>query len=176
MKKLLVIITATLCLQAYAQKTIKSGSREHMAQMEQRLRQLEQQVEVLARAKNDIYRQLDQLNADIYEQKQNTQRALEKATISGTEVDKKIAIAKKEIVDEISTKVSKIVAASASSTSQGNYTTNGNQVGYEHVVQPGETISQIAAAYGVTTKSIMRANNIKDARLLRAGTTLFIPE
>ena len=48
--------------------------------------------------------------------------------------------------------------------------------GYEHVVQPGETLSEIAAAYKVTIPAIVRANGLKNADSIRAGQTLFIPE
>ncbi len=51
----------------------------------------------------------------------------------------------------------------------------GGGVGYEHTVQPGETLSAIAAAYKVSVKSIMDANNLKDPNHLRQGQQLFIP-
>jgi LysM repeat protein len=44
-----------------------------------------------------------------------------------------------------------------------------------YVVQAGDTLSGIAAQYGVTTQAIMQANNITDARVIRAGTRLIIP-
>ena len=172
----ILLFSALLCTHLSARTALKGTSKDQMASVEQRLRVLEQQVEVLINSKNDIYMQLDNLNAELYNQKQNVQKTLANANAKTADVDKKIAIAKVEIITEISSKVSKIIAANSSSTSQGNYKSTGQQVGYEHVVQPGETISQIAAAYGVTTKSIMQANNIKDARLVRAGKTIFVPE
>jgi LysM repeat protein len=44
-----------------------------------------------------------------------------------------------------------------------------------HVVQPNETIGAIALLYGTTVDAIMKANNIADPRLIRAGQTLIIP-
>jgi len=48
--------------------------------------------------------------------------------------------------------------------------------GYEHTVKPGETLSAIAAAYKVTSKAIIDANDLKNPDRLHAGQTLFIPE
>lgn len=53
---------------------------------------------------------------------------------------------------------------------------SGSPTGYEHVVQPGETLSAIAAAYGVSASVIAQENNISDPTKLRAGQKLFIPE
>ncbi|WP_246164177.1 LysM peptidoglycan-binding domain-containing M23 family metallopeptidase [Blastochloris sulfoviridis] len=43
------------------------------------------------------------------------------------------------------------------------------------VVKSGETIASLARRYGVSSKAIMSANNIADARLVRAGQRLVIP-
>lgn len=44
-----------------------------------------------------------------------------------------------------------------------------------HVVQPGESLGQIAARYGMTGSDILRANQITDPNLVLAWTTLLIP-
>ncbi len=44
-----------------------------------------------------------------------------------------------------------------------------------HVVQPGDTLSGIAQAYGVDTAAIMSANNIANGNQLRVGQKLTIP-
>lgn len=44
-----------------------------------------------------------------------------------------------------------------------------------HAVKPGETIATIAKTYGVTGQRILEANNLPDARALRAGQTIVIP-
>lgn len=45
----------------------------------------------------------------------------------------------------------------------------------EHVVQRGETLGRIAAAYGVTVADLIAANNIANANLIRVGQRLVIP-
>jgi LysM repeat protein len=90
---------------------------------------------------------------------------------------------KQEIVDKLSTKITQIVSSSKSSGSssakkQGSKksSSSGSQTGYEHEVKPGETLSAIAAAYGVSSKTILDNNEIKDPNRLRVGQKLFIPE
>lgn len=45
-----------------------------------------------------------------------------------------------------------------------------------HDLQPGETLTKVAATYGVTVADLEKANNITDPTKIRAGTTLAIPE
>lgn len=44
-----------------------------------------------------------------------------------------------------------------------------------HVVRRGETVSGIAARYGVSTDLLMSSNRLARARSLQVGTTLYIP-
>lgn len=44
-----------------------------------------------------------------------------------------------------------------------------------HVVKAGETLSSIAAAYGVTVSNLIRYNGITNPNLVRPGQTLRIP-
>ncbi len=45
----------------------------------------------------------------------------------------------------------------------------------DHRVRPGQTLSSIARRYGVSTRALARANNMKTTDILRAGRTLRIP-
>lgn len=44
-----------------------------------------------------------------------------------------------------------------------------------HVVQPGDTLFEIAQRYGVTVNDLVQANGIDDPRTLRVGQVLIIP-
>jgi LysM repeat protein len=44
-----------------------------------------------------------------------------------------------------------------------------------HVVQPGESLSLLAAQYEVSEKAIMDINNITDPNVIREGETFLIP-
>ena len=44
-----------------------------------------------------------------------------------------------------------------------------------HIVQPGETMSQIAAKYGLETKFLADSNRIYNYHLIKVGQLLYIP-
>ncbi len=46
---------------------------------------------------------------------------------------------------------------------------------FAHVVAPGETLSSVAAADGLTVDQLAAANGISSASQLVSGTTLMIP-
>jgi chromosome segregation ATPase len=82
---------------------------------------------------------------------------------------------RQEIVDSLSRKVSQIVSTPPAATGRTKSQRPVKNEGYEHVVQPGETLSAIAAAYKVKAADIIEANGLKSADQLRAGQKLFIP-
>jgi LysM repeat protein len=47
--------------------------------------------------------------------------------------------------------------------------------GQTHVVKSGETLSSIAAKYGVSPESLQGTNRIRDEKKLKVGQTLVIP-
>lgn len=79
---------------------------------------------------------------------------------------------RKEIVNKVATLVG---SSSGGGTSAGHSKGGSSQTGYEHVVEPGQTLSAIAAAYKVSMTSIKKANNLKSSTL-RSGQKLFIPK
>ncbi len=84
---------------------------------------------------------------------------------------------KKEIVDSLSQKIARLMQDSgASKAPAGQKKSTRSEYGYEHVVKPGETLSEIATAYGVSVTVIIRENALKDPNHLQAGQKLFIPE
>ena len=46
----------------------------------------------------------------------------------------------------------------------------------QYTVQPGDSLTRIAAKYGVTVDAISRANNISDPNLIQIGQKLIIPK
>lgn len=77
---------------------------------------------------------------------------------------------RKQIVSDLSHKVAAIVGSP--STSRG---ASASETGYEHIVESGQTLSAIAAAYKVSVSSIKKANNMK-SDTVRVGQKLFIPQ
>lgn len=84
---------------------------------------------------------------------------------------------KKEIYDDISKKISTILKTSApAARAAPSRPRSGSQSGIEHVVQPGESLSKIAAAYGVKMDVIVQENGLSDPGNIRVGQKLFIPD
>lgn len=78
---------------------------------------------------------------------------------------------RKQIVSDLSHKVAAIVGTSSSGGRSGGSA----ETGYEHVVESGQSLSAIAAAYKVSVSSIKKANNLKSDGI-RVGQKLFIPK
>lgn len=85
---------------------------------------------------------------------------------------------KKEIYDDISKKIATLLksAPTASGAARPAKPRSGSQTGIEHVVQPGETLSKIASAYGKKMQVIMDENGLKNADSIFVGQKLFIPD
>jgi len=82
---------------------------------------------------------------------------------------------KQELIDKLSAKITELVGRQSRSSGKRS-TRHYSDTGYEHVVKSGESLSEIATAYGVTVQAILDNNDIKNANMIRAGQKLFIPE
>ena len=86
----------------------------------------------------------------------------------------------KEIYDDISKKIASLLksapAAAPRSSASSSKPRSGSQSGIEHVVQPGESLSKIASAYGVKMDVIVAENGLSDPGNIRVGQKLFIPD
>ena len=83
---------------------------------------------------------------------------------------------KKEIYDDISKKVASLIRTPAPAAAAGRSSRSASQSGIEHVVQPGESLSRIASAYGVKMSVLVEVNNLKSPDSIYAGQKLFIPD
>jgi LysM repeat protein len=119
---------------------------------------------------------------DLAAQIQRLQTRLDELEARVARVDAAREKDKQELIDRLGAKISEIMARSAprsttaTTTPQKKPSQKAAMAGYEHEVKPGETLSAIAAAYGVSVKAILDNNDIKDPNRLRAGQKLFIPE
>jgi LysM repeat protein len=103
---------------------------------------------------------------------------------------------KKEITEDLAARVEKIAARqqaevqAARSASGGSGASAGPsrgagagaaaagpaRAGYEHKVERGQTLSEIARGYGKSLDVIMKANKISNPSSIRVGQVLFIPD
>jgi LysM repeat protein len=86
---------------------------------------------------------------------------------------------KKEITDDLVARIDKVVSRAGANTptvKPPSTTTSRSRTGYNHTVERGQTLSEIARGYGKSVDSIMKANNLKSATTIRPGQVLFIPD
>jgi LysM repeat protein len=75
---------------------------------------------------------------------------------------------RQEIVNTLSERMADVMTRQAQEQNRA-------EVGVEHVVKPGETLSEIAKAYGVATAALIQANSLANPDSIRVGQKLFIP-
>ena len=102
---------------------------------------------------------------------------------------------KREVTDDLAARVEKIAArqqpsearagraasavAPAAATPAAARSPNaagGKRGGYEHKVEKGQTLSEIAKGYNTTVDAIIKANKITNPSAIRVGQVLFIPD
>lgn len=155
---------------------------EDSRKLEGRIEGLEIEVERIGRSLETLRGEQSRLTSSQLQQIQSRLNDLE-ARIA--KVDAAREKDKQELIDRLSAKIAEIMArsaptsrggASGAATAQKKPSQKTAVAGYEHEVKPGETLSAIAAAYGVPVKVILDNNDIKDPNRLRVGQKLFIPE
>ncbi len=99
---------------------------------------------------------------------------------------------KKEIADDLAARIEKIAArqqaeiqavrssspGASAGVARGTGAAAAGQArsGYEHKVEKGQTLSEIARGYGKSVEAIMKANKITNPSTIRDGQVLFIPD
>ena len=88
-----------------------------------------------------------------------------------------------DLIGQLSQRVDRLEASAAArpsssggSGSSGGGVPGGTMTGVEHTVETGQTLSEIAKAYGVKMDTIIKVNNISNPSALRVGQKLFIPQ
>lgn len=177
----LALFGATGCVvDQQEQRSVMQQQREDSIMLEESLRRIRSRLDALESDMQRLSQQINNSNADLARANQS-QMAGFNATLD--EMQKRIRMVdaaresdKKEIVDSLSKKISAVLASqpsrSSATTTQKRSISN---EGYEHEVQPGETLSAIAKAYGVSSSDIIQANGLKSADVLRVGQKLFVP-
>jgi LysM repeat protein len=148
-------------------------SQTQLDTLQMEVRRLQARVDGMAQAQQDIYQDMDRLRSELAGSDQALDGRLDAVEQRLVQAEAAREQMKREIVDGITKQMSEMLrsarpAAPAASTRV--------EEGYEHVVQTGETLSEIAAAYGVSVAVIVRTNNLKNPDSIRVGQKLFIPE
>jgi len=144
-----------------------SALKAHVAKLENRVNDIEG-------ARRRMYEENDALRAEIKRESEKLRAELTAVQDLVKAVEKARARDRQKLVDEIVAILSKRVSVLL----REHQPAPAYQTGREHTVQQGETLSEIARAYGVTVKAIVRANKQlkSEATIIRPGQKLFIPE
>ena len=147
------------------QRTFEESTQRSRAQldaMERDQAQLNQRLATLEAGNAQLAREVASINDDL-------------KTLNGLVQQLQAARAtdRKEVVEEISKRMTALLQKQA----QSNRGSSGGPVtGMVHKVRPGETPSQIAAAYNVTTAVLIRVNNLDRPDRLKIDQEIIIPD
>lgn len=148
--------------------------RENELIFEERMRQLDGRLQTIEMEISRLDRLTVSMQAETASQQDSTTEYMDSRLLA---IEQKLSSLeasrvkdRQELIDTISKKIADLMAQTSGRTSQGS------GYGYEHIVQQGETLSEIASAYGASIKVIMRENNLNNPNHIRVGQKLFVPE
>lgn len=158
--------------------TIASQQRQEVAQTQGNVdrlsadvARLQARVEALAVVQQEIARQMEALEASSRQEDARTRDTVATLSQTVTALGEAQRNARQEIVDTMAKRVADMMAQTQKTSGSPRA-----ERGYEHVVQAGQTLSEIATAYKVKVQDIIKANRIENPNALKVGQKLFIPE
>jgi len=132
------------------------------------LTRLKEQVDGIASAQQDLYKEIESLKLSPLKDKEETKARLDEIERSLKAAEAGQKKLRDEIIDDLSGKMANILSAHTAGTRSGQ--------GGKHVIGPGETLSGIATTYKTDVNAIIKANDLKDPDNIKVGQTLIIPE
>lgn len=180
---LLVMASLALCAgcltplpnERYSEDRRRAEPADDPKQLHMEVEALRVQVELLEKAKNDLYDELAALRNSCEENHALSQTSLEtlRKDLAASTVDRERM--KSEIVSELAPKIQNAVSALRPPVQPARTSATHATEAREHTVQPGETLSAIASAYKSSIREILDLNKMKDANMIRPGQKLLIP-
>ena len=167
-----LLLGMSLCLSGCL--TPMMERQEEDARRQSEMEKLKADVYRLSERLNGVAAAQERLQADMQEFRKAAQGGNLQDRLAKIENDQKrseaaLASMRQDLVESLSKKMAQIMRVQAAATPAA-------ETGREHVVKPGESLSKIAAAYGVKPEAIVKANGLKNTHALRDGQKLFIPE
>ncbi len=170
------MLVATGCLAPYPEvpdpeqvrlRTEIGNLRQNVDRLQNRLDSVHQEQETLLRELDQLRRAARERDQTIIQTRTEADRRFQ-ALESAREADRQF------FIDEVTRRIAEHLTRTAAPTP--TRTTPRTERGRVHEVKPGETLSEIAAAYAVQVNAIVRANEIDNPDRLRVGQRLFIPD
>lgn len=160
---------------AEARRAEEARRTAEMRAIHDEIQQLQEQIDLLKQTNEVLGQELEKIQRQLREQ-ERFQTQLDELQRKIQALGKAREQDRDAIVEDISRKVSSMLEAGRAAAQAEKNRETGSDVGYEHVVQRGQTLSEIAKAYGVSQAVILKANRLKSANSIRVGQKLFIPE
>lgn len=132
---------------------------------------LEQRIDALESVREETYRQLDQIRHALRAIESDSARQRNELTAAIQAESSARDAMRADLTRSLSERIAEIMRTQVQPPAPLRA-----ESGYEHVVRQGETLSEIARAYGVSMNAIIRANRIERPDALRVGQKLFIPD
>jgi len=150
--------------EAMAERERRLAEEESRRQIQLSLEDTDTQVHTLRQEMNRMRGEINQAQAQDVQRLESRISRLEQQIQS---LDQQRAKDREEIISILSNRMAELMQQNRAASSSGG--------GRAHTVASGETLSAIAAAWGVSPQAIIRANNIQNPNVLRVGQTLTIP-
>lgn len=154
------------------QSRINQARKAHQFnQMQRKIAKMEDAVQGMEQSRERLFSRVDDVErlASSSERQLSQEVAALKTEITALRAERQAL--RQQLVKDLSGKMAHAIKQYAE---QSSATQSRN--GRLHTVQQGETLSEIARAYGCTIKAIMRANKLSSPDKLKIGQELFIPE
>lgn len=147
-----------------------------VAELRIALERMEHRLADLSGEQDDLGADVADLGRSLREQRASHDNAISSLSSKIEEQDRARRALRQELTDDLSSRMEEVIRTQVRAAGGSQGRGSRAEVGYEHEVQPGETLSEIARAYGVTSQDILQANDLRNPDVLRVGQVLFIPE
>lgn len=163
---MVLLVFGTGCTTLNSDRNARAREAIRLENLEAEISRLHERVEELAAAQQNLYEQLSGAEKSRRDGDVAVGVRIDRVANDVNALDVKCRSIKQEVVDALSKKIEVLLRSQSPAAQQGR----------EHVVRKGETLSEIAKAYGATVKMIVKANRLKSADSIREGQKLFIPD
>ena len=168
-----VVVLSAGCMSARVERQASMMRQEQEeANLQTDVQRLKEKMRDVGTAQQDVYRDVEACREAVRSLEMRLDRELSELRTMIKALEDARVRDREQIVEAISKRVGQLVG----SPSAGSRTSSHGDRGYEHTVQPGQTLSEIAKAYNVRPDVIVRANNLSNPNAIRVGQVLFIPE
>ncbi len=174
---LLPMLLVNGCVTSYhdTAATEQARLRTEVSYLNQNLAQMENRLDAVQEEQEQLLRELNRLRETVQRDHQAEQRRLRNDMEQRfAEFEQQREAERNYIIEQVTQRIAAHLEQAAPRTPAGAAART--EHGRYHEVRPGETLSEIAAAYNVRANVIVQANDLENPDRLRIGQRLFIPD